>query len=209
MQWTVKNDEIQVTSLEVFLDFGLTAASRRNLEQFIKSQKKIESFRGIFPNLLYDAFFSSMLKHVQTLDTLRSISIHDIGAVQEVFPETVNYHVESLTLRQMSMCYEVTEKKYIELFPNLKKLVMYPDTWISNLVIEQINSMVSLEEFKIVDTGERGYHELINLATRAESANSKSRISRNSSCIHAMDVEVNEMISSRKSPKSNRIQIES
>ncbi len=100
-----------------------------------------------------------MLKHVQTLETLRSISIHDIGAVQEVFPETVNYHVESLTLRQMSMCYEVTEKKYIELFPNLKKLVMYPDTWISNLAIEQINSMDSLEEFKIVDTGERGYYD--------------------------------------------------
>jgi hypothetical protein len=41
--------------------------------------------------------------------------------------------------------------------------------------------------------------------TRAESANSKSRIS----CIHAKDVEVNELISSKKSPKSNRIQIES
>jgi hypothetical protein len=101
-----------------------------------------------------------MLKHVQTLETLRSISIHNIGAVQEVFPEVKNHHVESLTLRQMSMSYELPEKKYIALFPNLKKLVMYPDTWISNIVIEQINSMDSLKELVIVDPGDRGSHDL-------------------------------------------------
>jgi hypothetical protein len=46
-QWTVKNYDIQVISLVVNVVSELSETSKINLEQFVKSQKKIESFQTI------------------------------------------------------------------------------------------------------------------------------------------------------------------
>ncbi len=157
-EWTVKNDDIQVTSLEVNAVFQLTETSRRNLEQFVKSQKKIESFSCNFPNERNKVFYSSMLKHLQTLETLRTITVENIGVAFNDFPVTDNYHVESLTIRQM-FC-GLADRKYIELFPNLKKLEIYLDSPLSNDFIQLLNNLATLEELLIIDLGKHGYHDL-------------------------------------------------
>ncbi len=148
-EWTVKNDEIQVARLEVNVLSDMSETSKRNLERFVKSQGKIESFSA----LLYESyrnkgFYSSMLQHIHTLETIRSISLENIGMIEDL--PTKNHHVESLTIRK-----SWGETDYLKLFPNLKTLEIHV-VYILDGFIQLINSIPSLEELVIIDLGRHG-----------------------------------------------------
>jgi hypothetical protein len=186
-EWTVKNDGIQVSRLEVNALVELSVTSRRNLEQFVKSQKKIESFEAILYNSDSNRpFYSSILKYVQTLDTLRSISVENIGLIGD-FKQTKNCQVENLTIRKSWGV--LNDRIFIKLFPNIKRLEIH-FLFMSDDVIQLINNMPFLEELVIVDLGERRKPQVLQKITKLQIKNlKKAELYSNSGCDGAKIVE--------------------
>jgi hypothetical protein len=117
-----------VTGFKLEIWEQVTGPALENLENFIRSQRKIESFhvdilegREKTDEGIYKTFLESILN----LETLRSVSTDHAGTI-ELFPaDLVNQQVTNLVVKsRYNNPIDLT--RYLKLFPQLKRLEIHP-----------------------------------------------------------------------------------
>ncbi len=145
------NDGIQVTDFGLKIWKRITGSALANLESFIRSQRKVESFhidilerREKTEEGIYKIFLESILN----LETLRSVSTDHAGTI-ELFPvDRVNHQVRNLVVKsRYNNPIDLT--RYLKLFPQLKRLEIHPFQHQLRGNMTAINNSKFLEELVI------------------------------------------------------------
>jgi hypothetical protein len=141
------NEELQVIDLDLDLSFfGMNLLAMKNLEDFLKTQKKIKSL-GLSFSSEYN--FNGNLTHILNLETLRSLVIHRVEIIDFLTDDVRNNNVQKIVIKSNRRM-PINFAKFVRSFPNTKSFQfdMF-DGYMSGEETLLINNLKFLEELVI------------------------------------------------------------
>ncbi len=146
-------EELQVLEFGIDKNFGHTKeSSMLNLEAFIKTQNKIESFSMFeYSYWHFNAVYQRILTHVFRLESLRSVTTNYTNPTAD-FIDFTNDHVRKLSFISNDTALRAEFPKYLRIFPKITSLEIFlQNPFIFDENIRLINQLSFLEELKIVE----------------------------------------------------------
>jgi hypothetical protein len=143
------DDDVQLTHLEIIsLSNGIDEEAFKKLENFLKTQNKIENFQ--FTNNFGRNDYSAIFTHILSLETLRAISINSVEMFDEI--PVRNDRVGKLSVDYSSYYKAASLSDCFQLFPMITSLELINFHRASNENYSLINSSRTLEELVIRDS---------------------------------------------------------
>ncbi len=123
-----------------------------NLEAFIKTQKKIESFSMFeYSYWHYNDVYQRIMTHVFRLESLRSVTTNYTNPIAD-FIDFTNDHVKKLSFISNDTALRSEFPKYLRIFPKITSLEIFlRNRFIFDENIRFINQLSFLEELKIFE----------------------------------------------------------